>query len=196
MADFKHHMFQRLHSARKWLKRAEESFGKDRDIRAELDLMLAQAELQHAKEASRSRQWRYKYSLLRQGLAFGLALTVIGAGIGGASYVWHHRQQSVVPVPIAVQENIRPPMPAAEPKAQQAAMQDKPAASTAAADSSSVAPPSAAVSSQSEQTADSRVSDHRKSESQVTRPTEKQVTLSPEEMQQLVRAAGKSLRGQ
>ncbi|MEN6412091.1 MAG: hypothetical protein ABFC84_04900 [Veillonellales bacterium] len=193
MAEFKHHMFQRLHSARQWLNRAEESFDKDRDIRAELDLMLAQAELQHVKEASRSRQWRYKYPLLRQGLAFGLALTVISAGIGGASYFWH-QQQSVLPVPIAVQENSRPASEV-EPGAEHAVIQPKPAAS-AAAGSASVVPKAAAVSSAPEQAGDSRVSDNRRSEPQVTRPAEKQVTLSPEEMQQLVRAAGKSLRGQ
>ena len=50
MTDLKKKLKGHLCSARHWLGKAEESLEKDRDIRAELNLMLAQAEITHAKE--------------------------------------------------------------------------------------------------------------------------------------------------
>ena len=104
MAQIKQHMYQHLRSAKEWLTKAEDAFGKEHNIRAELDLMLAQAELQHATEVNRSQQWRYKYVIFRHGLALVLAMSMVIA-IGGV-YWWTTRPVIAVPVPVAVQVNL------------------------------------------------------------------------------------------
>ena len=47
-----------IKAAKDWLGRAEDSIDKDNDIRVDLDVMLAQAELQRAKEANELKLWR------------------------------------------------------------------------------------------------------------------------------------------
>src|SRR5690349_18195559 len=102
MADFKGHMFRHLRSARVWLTRAEESFDKDSNIRGELDLFLAQAQLQHARETSLHRQGRPGSPLLRQALSFGFAALIVAASIGA---YWGLSERNVaVPIPLAAQE--------------------------------------------------------------------------------------------
>ena len=76
MAEQNDKKTKHLRSARQWLTRAEESFDKDRDVRGELNLFLAQAELQHAQETSQTRGWLRKYPALRHGLAAIVAVTL------------------------------------------------------------------------------------------------------------------------
>ena len=71
-----------LRSARQWLTQAEESFDEDREVRGELNLFLAQAELQRAKETGLNRGWLKKYSALRHGLAVVVAVTVASVAYG------------------------------------------------------------------------------------------------------------------
>ncbi|MGI6093082.1 MAG: hypothetical protein GX348_06020 [Veillonellaceae bacterium] len=191
MADFKDNMYRRLRSARQWLKRAEESFDKDRDVRAELDLMLAQAELQHAKEANRTRHWRYKYSLLTQGTAAIMAMVIAVAGFGGTYWWFNQHRTSNFQAPAAVSESLQSPQqPAAvsslpeQPKVQQ---------STSAVTVKTVSAPTTLKSEQPQKLtgAESRVKGD-----DGTYQAEQEVVLPPDELQKLVRAAGKSLRGQ
>lgn len=98
MAPFKQHMYQHLRSAKQFLIKAEEAFGKEHDIRGELDLMLAQAELQRVAEVNRSRHWRYRYVIFRHGLALTLAI-VMAVGAGGI-YWWTNRPSIDKPVPL------------------------------------------------------------------------------------------------
>lgn len=193
MADFKQNMFQRLRSARQWLKRAEEAYDTDRDIRAELDLMLAQAELQQAKEAHRTRRWWYKYSPLTQGLAVSLAMTIVAAGFGG-TYWWVNKQQANMPVlPLAQHETKVTDITKTEPiKGQQAQLSVDVRPVTAERktdnrDENSVKP----MHQQNAQQVETRVKDD-----DVPHQADKESLLPPEELQKLVRAAGKSLRGQ
>lgn len=104
MAEAKKHMNRHLRSARQWLSKAEEAFDKDHDVRGELDLLLAQAELQHAKEKKTSRRWNLGNPLLRHGLALGLAVFVATMGLGGA-YWFLHEQNRAVPIPLAQEEH-------------------------------------------------------------------------------------------
>lgn len=206
MADFKKNISGSIRSARQWLARAEDSFGNDRDIRGELDLFLAQAELQRVQEAKRAGRWYHKFSLFSQGLALGLALFIAVAGIGSA-YWWMHTQKNV-PVPIDVQSqtlaggNKSPVSPALDtPKPAAVQQQANPSTAVgqkepsfaqpkAAAEVTVPAPNTAAEQPQKVQTlAGQAVSEHE-------RPAEKEVVLPPDEMQKLIRAAGKSLRGQ
>ena len=106
----------RLHvrAAREWLGRAEESLGRADDVRGDLNLMLAQAELTRAKETERpgvSVVWARR-----------LAPFFVAALIAGGGYsMWRvgtqaesgplpsarHVEQSVAPIPPEVSFSIR-----------------------------------------------------------------------------------------
>lgn len=86
MVDLKQ-VGERLQSARLWILHAEQSFDKQKDIRGELDLLLAQAELKRVREANQSCRWRYKYSFFCQMAAFFLAVIMVTAGVGGAYWL-------------------------------------------------------------------------------------------------------------
>lgn len=186
MAHFKKNIVQHLSSAKRWLTKAEEAFGEERDIRGELDLMLAQAELQHVKEVSRSTHWRHKYAAVRHGVAL-LCAVVMAVGLGGA-YWWVSKPQMVVPVPLV--EKVSLPM---ESKIQSSSKTGQLPPVPIAQEEGNVArrevtPPVQAV------TASSVASPQKKAEP--SQQVEASVAISPDEMQKLVRAAGKSLRGQ
>ena len=186
VAHFKKNIVQHLSSAKGWLTKAEEAFDKERDIRGELDLMLAQAELQHVKEVSRSKHWRHKYTAVRHGLALVCAV-VMAVGLGGV-YWWTSKPQIVVPVPLA--EKVSLPV---ESKIQSNSNDRQAPPVQIVQEKSSVvrkevAPPVQAVT-------DSNVISQKK-QAESFQQAETAVAISPDEMQKLVRAAGKSLRGQ
>lgn len=185
MAQIKQHMYQHLRSAKDWLTKAEEAFAKQHDVRAELDLMLAQAELQHAKEANRSRQWRYKYILFRHGVALTLAM-FMAVTVGGV--YWWTTRPVITPVPLTVQ--VKSPVELA-PKTQIVVTpQVLPVAAPAEAE---VQVPVQQTVKEQEIQKPSKVVQS----SQVEQPrAQVPVVLSENEVQKLVRAAGKSLRGQ
>lgn len=189
MAQIKQQMCQHLRSAKEWLTKAEDAFDKEHTVRAELDLMLAQAELQHATEFNRSRQWRYKYIILRHGLALTLAMSMILA-IGGA-YWWTTRPIIGVPVPLTVQVNVPAEvMPTVEtgitPKTIPLSMQtDNPMP----------------VGQITKETEKEKEIAHPATVIQTNQPKQQPhyqapVVLSDDEVQRMVRAAGKTLRGQ
>ncbi|VBB09256.1 Hypothetical protein LUCI_4546 [Lucifera butyrica] len=199
MADFKKNMTRGMQSARHWLMRAEEAFGKNRDVRGELDLMIAQAELQRVREANRAGQWRFKYPLLWQGLAFGFAAMIAVAGLGG-TYLWLRDKGNVAPVPLAAIEKAKPVVPAP-------AAVSKPAPAKIGQPDSSLTPPSPAPVAVTEPSpAPAAISTpNSQSSLQETRPPQTvtrshtaspEVVLPPQEMQKLIREAGRSLRGQ
>ena len=190
MVPLKQHMYQHLRSAKDWLTKAEEAFDKQHDIRGELDLMLAQAELQHVKEANRSCQWRFKYVVFRHGVALVLAMfmVVVLSGV----YWWTARAEVVIPAPTVKQVNLSTQFVAPE---------------------TVNAIPSIALQENNLPTQESSnqvmpLSSHKVQESsepekrrKVEQPipigqSEEPVAVSADEMRKLVRAAGKSLRGQ
>ena len=184
MAPLKQKVYWHLHSAKEWLTKAEEAFEKQHDIRAELDLMLAHAELQHVKEVNRSRHWRYKYLAFRHGLALTLAMCMAVA-VGGV-YWWTHKPKIIMPVPaeqvslpvesVAKAEVNAPPV--IMPKTDNLPVQQvaKEAVKQEAVKQEIVKPAA--------------------SKAEEVRQPEPSVVLSSDEMKKLVRAAGKSLRGQ
>jgi len=180
MADFKRPVFRHLRSAKVWLTRAEKSFEQDSKIRGELDLFLAQAELQHARETSLSRQTRRKYSLLPHALSLVLATAIAAAGFGA---YWSLSERNVAaPIPLAAQgAKVAPATITAAGAVAPVQVEDqRPAAATAT--SRIPAEPPQPV--------------QRRENTERPRPAEKENLLSPDEMQNIVRAAGKSLRGQ
>jgi hypothetical protein len=92
MADFKQHMILHLRSAKVWMARAEESFDKNSNIRGELDLILAQAELQHARESNLSSKWRNKYPAIFHSFSLAAALVIVSVGYGSFAWNQHHGQ--------------------------------------------------------------------------------------------------------
>lgn len=181
MADLKQNMFRHLSSAKQWLAKAEESFDKDSDIRGELDLFLAQAELQHARETSRSRPVWYRRPYFRHILSFAVAAVVCVSGFGGYLMI---SRNTAMPIPLAVQE--AKPAPAVKITEREAmdtpAKVDTPRPALPVAVSTAPAEPVEAPAPRG----------------QASRPTQaaKDNIVSPDEMQRMVQAAGKSLRGQ
>jgi hypothetical protein len=181
MADFKRHMFRHLQSAKVWLTRAEESFDNNSKIRGELNLILAQAELQHAKETSLFRQERRHNPLLRQAAPFVLAATIVAAGFG--AYWGLSERPAAVPIPLAAQEAKVTPvvLKASDIPAPHRVEEPRPAITKATSNTPQII--ITPVAPRQEDTA--RV-----------QPAEKENLLSPDEMKNVIRAAGKSLRGQ
>lgn len=198
MADCKQDINRHLNSAQQWLSEAGEAFDKDKDIRGELNLFLAQAELAHVREANRSQQWRYRYPVVRHGLALGLALVVAVGGVG-ASYWWgvsRHTVQSATGTnqAVSIAENSSRQI-TLEPKAASQAVAPVaapplPAASqpvTNREEPDSYQQPAKAVKG-------SRPLEQTKSVS--AEDPSKEVPLTTDEINRLIRSAGKSLRGQ
>lgn len=181
MADLKRQMCRQLQSAKVWLTRAEESFGKDSKIRGELDLLLAQAEIQLARETSLSKQRWYARPLFRQALSFAVAITILTAGFG--SYWMISERNTAVPIPLAVPEAKATPVAkvASETAAPVQVEDQRPATPKV----TSITPKGNFVPAGGPQEKPER-----------PQPTEKENLLSPDEMQKIIRAAGKSLRGQ
>ena len=76
MTDKKKLYSEHITAAKDWLGKAEESIAKDNDIRSDLNIMLAQAELQRAKEKDDT-------ALIRKRLKWILPwITAIGIAVG------------------------------------------------------------------------------------------------------------------
>ncbi|WP_425058606.1 hypothetical protein [Sporomusa carbonis] len=197
MADCKQNINRHLNSAQQWLSQAEQDFDKNRDIRGELNLFLAQAELTHAREVNRSQHWRYKYPALRHGLAFGLALAVAVGGMG-VSYWWGVSRHNVQPTPQAAQ--LAPLAETSVKQASSVAGSINPATEPMAPAQPVAGRPAAAHTEPAvyqQPVRHSRLpepSEQPKSSS--TADQSKDVPLTTDEINKLIRSAGKSLRGQ
>jgi hypothetical protein len=175
-----------LRSARQWLTRAEESFDKDREVRGELNLFLAQAELQHAQETSQSRGWLRKHPAVRHGLAV-IAAVILASGAYGV-YNQSNESASIQSAPSAiVSQPVLRPGPTED--------------NRISLQPSVVSPASTVVSRQAQEPAAQaaplrRQSEEKRLEPVVVPTNEQRSPVSSEEMKTLIRAAGKSLRGQ
>lgn len=88
MVELKNRMSKHVKAAKTWLCRAEQSFDKDQNIKGELNLMLAQAELQRAQEAKTENQAKFnKYRLIHSILAAGIAGLVVVVGFSGWGFL-------------------------------------------------------------------------------------------------------------
>lgn len=188
MVPLKQHMSQHLRCAKDWLTKAEEAFAKQHDLRGELDLMLAQAELQHVKEVNRSRQWRYKYVIYRHGVALVLAMFVVVVLSG--VYWWTARPNVVLPIPIVQQANLPAPivLPEIISVTPSSVVRENKLSEPETATPVAVIEPNKV-----------QGTDYLEQGPKLVQPpkqSEEPAALSADEMRKLVRAAGKSLRGQ
>ena len=119
MAQSGRNLFQRIRCIKSSLESAEKSFLDNKDIRGELDLMLAEAELKNLRR-KKDRPWSWN----RQVLAGCMAALIVMAGAGGW-YVAkdHYKNRPVTAKPQAEQiivskKNVIPEAKAAMPQPQ------------------------------------------------------------------------------
>lgn len=184
MADLKNRMINHVKAAKLWLGKAEQSFDQENKIRGDLNLMLAEAELKRAREtkAPGEKGNRRAIWLMHGVLASGLAALVLFAGMGGL--VSEEAKPAQAPVSSNAEEALNPigAAPGAGPKEQAAPVIEE------------SAPLQRAEMTEEELKIDA--ARERAANRAPLRAEELQVNMPPAQMQQLMRAAGKSLRGQ
>ncbi len=186
MGELKSKMVNHVRSAQKWLSRAEQAFESEKDTRGKLDLMLAQAEMQHLHESAIQGK---SFSLIKQVVAFSCAAVLFSGGLGGAYFYFHHRPvQTASPIQTAEHKVSSPRL-----TPETLVNPNLPSSPTGASDGASVpsVPQQAVVPVPKTETA-------KMPETSVAVDKENAVPqiVKPEDMQKLIRAAGKSLRGQ
>lgn len=101
MAQPSNSLFRRIRSVKSSLDNAEQSFLDNKDIRGELDLMLAEAELKNLRKKN-----DVPWSWNRQLFAVCAAVLLVLAGVGGWYFArGHYKQRAKVNVP-PVQNNV------------------------------------------------------------------------------------------
>lgn len=172
MSEWKTRTAAHLRAAQGWLSKAERSFDEKKEIRGELNLMLAQAELKRAQEEKRTSKTRFRYACYRHGGALICAMLLFGIG----SLIWMGRGADEVKAtaPSSVQMT--------------AAQQAEPIALQPVVSHSSIA---AGGEAQVPRASTTRYEAHNEA-----RQASSAVSLSQEEMRDLMQAAGRSLRGQ
>ncbi|EGO62950.1 hypothetical protein [Acetonema longum] len=186
MADGNKPMSHHLRSARQWLTKAEESFDNDRQVSGELNLLLAQAELEHVKEVNREQRIK-KYSLLLHGLALTVAVCFTVVGFYAYGLLDEPRQPTPIPAgETSVKSVLQADFAPNGIQTQQpiASARQTPATDLRAAGAAVKLPP------------DNRQVNERMSLSGQGIAPAKSPVLSREEMRQIIQAADKSLRGE
>lgn len=112
MSEYKQHMNRHIVSAKEWLTKAEQSFAKESDLRGELDLFLAQAELEQAKKVTRANRLISKYPALEQVLAVTMALAIFTFGFGASYWLGNRLAPGAVPVVFDQSKNFSSKLPA------------------------------------------------------------------------------------
>ena len=116
MAQPGNSLFRRNSKIKSSLDNAEQSFLDNKDIRGELDLMLAEAELKNLRK-KKDVPWSWN----RQLLAGCIAVLLVLAGVGGWYFARDHYKQrsstTIVPAPAsAAAVDEAPPQPVTKPQ--------------------------------------------------------------------------------
>jgi len=187
MSDGRNRLKNHVRAAREWLGQAEHSLDNKEDIRGDLNVMLAQAELQRAQETKElmpMQRWLYR-------LAPVAAAVIL---VMGSLLFWQWQQPRSVTAPMQPPALLAAPAGAADPpaatSAPQPTLQAEAVAKPAMPAERQLPPPDMpAASSMQEQPAAPQAA--------VPAPAEKQAVYMPSEnLQKLMCSAGKSLRAQ
>lgn len=168
---------QRLQSVKKWLDKAEQAFSRHKTVSGEINLIMAQAEMERLKEVHASRRgW-----LLQAG-ALCMALFV-AAGISSVYYFEETERVQKVAVSPAVPSR-------AEPAPVKAETMEEPVIPAASAEVKEAPPVEEAVTAKTAGTVPAA--------SAAPAPSQNTAApvLSPRELQSIVGEAGRALRGQ
>lgn len=178
----------RLATARQWLHQAEESFGKKQEVQGELNLFLAQAELQHVREGRKLPFWlQPRWGWQRMAMAFAVLLALSA----GAGIFWAKQNTTTLVVPVAGIS-----APAADSQIAAPAAVAKSAMPMTAVVPGVVEPKTEGTSFQDKTSQNMIIVQTNQQEGhKETSQAAKAETVSPEEMQKALRAAGKALRG-
>lgn len=180
MAELREKKKNHVSAAREWLGKAEQSLDEENDIKGNLNLMLAQAELIKAREGKK--KYKYGYRLVHCILVAGIIGLFFGFGTAGLREI---KQPAPAVLPAALPRGGKSveaalPLSPLTPE-EKAALREDTRKETGAA---FVRPP--------QEKAEAAVSQKMRQEL----PPEDRLAVTSAQMQQLVRAAGKSLRGQ
>lgn len=105
MAKSDKYMADHVRSAKMWLERAERSFDSQSDIKGELNLMLAEAEMKNLRKKKAGRRYR---PFVTAGVA------VIVAAVLGSAFFMYTRPKQPVPQPLPVAKPVTPTVPVPE----------------------------------------------------------------------------------
>jgi len=198
MGELKSKMVNHVRSAQKWLNRAEQAFESEKNTRGKLDLMLAQAEMQHLHESAVKGK---SFSLIKQAIAFSVAAVLFSGGISGAYFYFHHSTfqpdnqlrmaDSILPSTRSATVTALPDTGSSGSSAVSSSINDT-TASTVAVPSVQQSTAATVVTTVPSRDETSRAVVSATADREVAMPQ----VVRPEEMQKLIRAAGKSLRGQ
>lgn len=169
-----------LSAARNWLRKAEDSIAENDDLSGDLKLMLAQAELQHARETRKltaSQIWLRR--LLPAAIALGLAACCL-------LYVHFHPDKGGY-------QGENPAAAAAEPRVQTEVQQDAAQPLPVQAEEAQPQPVTVAQPVQASVVRDTPAEAVREKPAAVQ---ETKPSVPSEEMQKLMSSAGKTLRAQ
>jgi hypothetical protein len=186
---------KRLQSARRWLEKAEHSFDRHEEVSGELNLIMAQAEMQRLKETRSSFFIQHQHFFKWLAAAAAVCLFV------GISSVWHEVSPAAQIPPVYMPESVHTagpssstaPASAAQPGTLQASVpQASPAVSEKISAVRSPADTGAAAEEQkpvyTAETQAPRYQDSRNEETAVP-------VMSQQEIQSVVGDAGRALRG-
>lgn len=171
---------KRVRAVRQWLEKAEHSYSSHKEITGEINLIMAQAEMQRLKETSQNSRFQ-KYAL-RAGAMFAAFVIFLGINLIW-NVVLNPENEVNHPVQIVINENAPVTVSEVSPADSAAVYKENTADNTAV----EIHKPFPETYSSTEDNTMSVES------SSVTKP---RVTLSDKEIQSVVGEAGRALRGQ
>ena len=168
----------KIRAVKHWLTRAEQHFDVDAPVRGQMDLLIAEAELRSTRNVVESNSnWR-KGNWRLQLIAFSFAAILVTAGVGRLWLQNESSRNDATPV----RQIALPPITLTVPPAPVSVVEDKKLALPARGSETAVA-------------ASVDTMNHAQEVKKTEPMTAPQTTLSPEEMNRLVQAAGQTLRG-
>lgn len=197
MVGERERLFAHVKAAKDWLGRAESSLEREEDVRGGLSLMLAEAELQRARETQRKKRFV-------QFLAPALAL-LLAAGAGLAWRAWEPSPEKGAaeavaelsaghPEPVRMTTIAAPPAPVPEPEA--SVPLEEPARSAPVHDAGAVLEEAAQARPTEGEATETKEAPPAREEPVARRAQEAKEPAAPpaEEMQKLMLSAGRVLR--